>query len=46
MWLLDKHPEVEEIDTYNADGNEPMLNLNRELGFRCFRNWRHWRLAV
>jgi len=46
QWLLDVHPEVEEIDTYNADGNEPMLNLNRELGFRCFRTWRHWRLAT
>ena len=46
QWLLDTHPEVEEIDTYNADGNEPMLNLNRELGFRCFRNWRHWRVPT
>jgi len=46
QWLLAKHPEVEEIDTYNADGNEPMLNLNRELGFRCFRTWRHWRLPT
>ena len=46
QWLLDEHPEVEEIDTYNADVNEPMLNLNRDLGFRCFRNWRHWRLPV
>ena len=46
QWLLDRHPEVEEIDTYNADGNEPMLNLNRELGFRCFRTWRHWRLPT
>lgn len=46
VWLLDTHPEVEEIDTYNADGNEPMLNLNRELGFRCFRLWQHWRLPT
>jgi GNAT superfamily N-acetyltransferase len=45
-WLLDTHPTVEEIDTYNADGNEPMVNLNRELGFRTFRRWRHWRLPT
>jgi GNAT superfamily N-acetyltransferase len=46
QWLLDRHPEVEEIDTYNADGNEPMVNLNRELGFRCLRLWRHWRVTT
>lgn len=46
LWLLDRHPEVQAVDTWNADGNEPMLNINRELGFRCLRLWRHWRLAT
>lgn len=46
QWLLDKHPEVEEIDTWNADGNEPMLAINRELGYRRLRRWRHWRLPT
>jgi GNAT superfamily N-acetyltransferase len=45
-WLLEEHPEVEEIDTWNAGVNEPMLNLNRELGFRPLRTWRHWRLPT
>jgi GNAT superfamily N-acetyltransferase len=46
QWLLDKHPEVEEIDTWNAGVNEPMLNINRELGFRRIRTWSHWRLQT
>jgi len=46
QWLLDEHPEVEEIDTWNADVNEPMIAINRELGFRPLRTWRHWRLPT
>lgn len=45
-WLLDKHPEVEQVDTWNADGNEPMLAINRELGFQRLRTWHHWRLPT
>ncbi len=32
--LLDSFPEVERIDTYNAGSNEPMLNINIEMGFK------------
>jgi GNAT superfamily N-acetyltransferase len=45
-WLLDEHPEVDQVDTWNADVNEPMLNINRAMGFRPIRLWRHWRLLV
>src|SRR5206468_1123827 len=46
LWMLREHPEVEEVDTWNADANEPMLNINRAMGFRCVRTWRHWRLPA
>src|SRR4051794_38864487 len=46
QWLFDKHAEVEQIDTWNADTNEAMLHINRELGFRRVRLWHHWRLPV
>jgi GNAT superfamily N-acetyltransferase len=42
-WLLGEHPEVEYVDTWNAGVNEPMLSINRALGFTCRRTWRHWR---
>jgi GNAT superfamily N-acetyltransferase len=45
-WLLREHPEVSEIDTWNADANRPMLNLNRAMGFRPIRLWRNWRIPV
>jgi RimJ/RimL family protein N-acetyltransferase len=32
--LLDERPEVQVVDTENADSNEPMLNINVTLGFR------------
>ena len=28
------HPETERIDTENAGSNEPMLNINIEMGYR------------
>jgi GNAT superfamily N-acetyltransferase len=45
-WLLHDHPEVGEVDTWNADVNEPMLAINRAMGFRLARTWRNWRLPV
>jgi GNAT superfamily N-acetyltransferase len=32
--LLEHHPEIERIDTENAGSNEPMLNINVEMGFK------------
>lgn len=28
------HPEIQRVDTYNAGSNEPMLNINVEMGYR------------
>ncbi len=31
--ILDEHPEVEFLDTWNNDANRPMLNINEAMGF-------------
>lgn len=46
LWLLREHPEVEHIDTWNANVNEPMLKINRAMGYRRVRTWRNWRLRT
>ena len=33
--LIDERPEVRRIVTGNAGSNEPMLNINHQLGFHC-----------
>ena len=40
--LADERPDVEWVQTWNADSNEPMLRINRALGFapvQTFQNW-------
>lgn len=32
--IIADRPDVERIDTFNADSNEPMLNINVAMGFR------------
>lgn len=32
--LVETHPELERVDTFNAGSNEPMLNINIEMGFK------------
>jgi mycothiol synthase len=32
--IIGSHPAVNRVDTYNAGSNEPMLNINVEMGFR------------
>lgn len=32
--LIAKYPQVDRIDTYNAGSNEPMLNINVEMGYK------------
>jgi GNAT superfamily N-acetyltransferase len=33
--LIDERPMVERVGTENAGSNEPMLNINHAMGFRC-----------
>lgn len=42
LHLLDQLPEVRRLDTFNAGSNEPMLNINVEMGFKPLQvivNW-------
>ena len=32
--FMDEHPDVELIETQNAESNEPMLNINNAMGFK------------
>lgn len=40
--LRDERPAVEIVQTWNADANEPMLRINRALGFETVRRYRGW----
>lgn len=46
QWLLEDHPEVESIQTWNAETNEAMLGVNRELGFRPVDTWAECQLPA
>lgn len=40
--LLDEHPEVDRIDTYNVGSNAPMLAINLEMGFQPILTINAW----
>ncbi|HEV7534028.1 MAG TPA: hypothetical protein VGP90_00245, partial [Acidimicrobiia bacterium] len=44
--MLDEHPEVEFIDTWNAGSNEAMLAINVAMGFRPLENWGIWQAGT
>ncbi len=44
--LLAERPGVRFIRTGNADSNQPMLSINHAMGFRQYKAWTTWRLAV
>ena len=39
-------PQLVEVQTWNEFENDPMLNVNRELGFRPDREWREYEADV
>jgi len=45
-WLAEVDPRVEEVQTFNDPDNEPMLRVNRELGYRPSELWDDWTIAV
>lgn len=44
--LLDERPEVEVVETWNAEVNAPMLSINHAMGFRRVAAWQQWELPV
>ena len=44
--LRDEHPEVEVVQTWNASSNEPMLRINRALGFAPVQRFQAWYLPL
>ena len=40
--LLEERPNVEYIETRNAGVNEPMISINRTMGFRPVAMWQEW----
>ena len=44
--LRRERPEVEVVSTWNASQNEPMLRINRALGFAPAQRFRAWFLPL
>ena len=44
--LRDQRPAVEVVQTWNASSNEPMLRINRALGFRPVQRFQGWYLPL
>jgi GNAT superfamily N-acetyltransferase len=42
--LRSERPDVEIVQTWNASANEPMLRINRALGFQPVQTYRGWHL--
>lgn len=43
--MLDERPEVTAVDTWNAGVNEPMLSINRAMGFEPIAEWQEYELT-
>jgi mycothiol synthase len=44
--LNDERPDVEIVQTWNADSNAPMLRINRALGFEPVQRYQGWFLPL
>lgn len=44
--LVDRVPEVQVINTWNAGSNSFMISVNEELGFRPMDRWTEWQLDL
>jgi GNAT superfamily N-acetyltransferase len=44
--VLDERPEVDTVETWNADVNAPMLSINDAMGFRAVATWQEWGVPV
>ncbi len=44
--LVHERPEVEIVETWNAEINAPMLSINHAMGFRPVAAWQDWELKL
>lgn len=44
--LLDEHPEIEHVDTWNAFSNAPMLGINIAMGFEVVKSFSAYQIRT
>lgn len=44
--LMDEHPEIENVDTWNAFSNEPMLGINIAMGFQIVKSYSDYQIPT
>jgi GNAT superfamily N-acetyltransferase len=45
-WVRDEHPEVVDVETWNAEANSHMLAVNTAIGYRPDRAWYEYQRAI
>jgi hypothetical protein len=45
-WVREEHPEVVDVETWNAESNSHMLAVNTAVGYRPDRTWYEYQRAV
>jgi GNAT superfamily N-acetyltransferase len=46
LWILDNVPHLDAIDTLNNEANEPMLRVNRQLGYEFADVWQGFQFEL
>ena len=46
LWALAQYPAAKWLSTFNNADNEPMLRVNRELGYQASEDWHGFEFAV
>jgi hypothetical protein len=47
LWaVVERHPGVRTISTWNAEENAPMITVNEEMGFEVMAHAAYWRREI